>query len=137
MIRSGSTITMEAWDMKYKPNSDWNHAWGSAPVNIIVRHLWGIKPLEPGFARAEIKPQPGSLQWSTITAPTIKGQIKASFRKKRGSEKYLIDIPEGMKAEFVTPPSLCKWIVLNSKKYDATVNRISLKTGKNIIILKQ
>ncbi|HLP74017.1 MAG TPA: hypothetical protein VK155_14020, partial [Bacteroidales bacterium] len=27
MIRSGSTITLEAWDMKYKPNSDWNHAW--------------------------------------------------------------------------------------------------------------
>ncbi|HOK26790.1 MAG TPA: family 78 glycoside hydrolase catalytic domain [Bacteroidales bacterium] len=137
MIRSGSTITMEAWDMKYKPNSDWNHAWGSAPANIIVRYLWGIKPLEPGFARAEIKPQPGSLKWSTITAPTIKGQIKASFRKKRGSEKYLIDIPEGMKAEFVPPPSLYKWIVLNGKKYDATINRISLKTGKNIIILKQ
>lgn len=34
MIRSGSTMTMEAWDMKYKPNSDWNHAWGAAPANM-------------------------------------------------------------------------------------------------------
>jgi alpha-L-rhamnosidase len=42
MIRVGSTITMEAWDMKYKPNSDWNHAWGAAPANIIPRHLWGF-----------------------------------------------------------------------------------------------
>src|SRR5690606_24731475 len=41
MIKVGSTITMEAWDMKYKPNSDWNHAWGAAPANIIPRHLWG------------------------------------------------------------------------------------------------
>lgn len=28
MIRTGSTITMEAWDKLYKPNLDWNHAWG-------------------------------------------------------------------------------------------------------------
>ena len=27
MIRYGSTITMEAWDKRYKPNLDLNHAW--------------------------------------------------------------------------------------------------------------
>ena len=35
MIRVGSTITLEAWDNKYKPNQDWNHAWGAAPANLI------------------------------------------------------------------------------------------------------
>ena len=45
MIRSGSTISMEAWDLKYKPNSDWNHAWGSAPANIIPGYMWGIRPV--------------------------------------------------------------------------------------------
>ncbi len=59
MIRSGSTITMEAWDMKYKPNSDWNHAWGAAPANIIPGYMWGIAPAEPGFAKAVIRPQLG------------------------------------------------------------------------------
>ena len=39
MIRAGSTITMEAWDDKYKPNQDWNHAWGAVPANIIPRYL--------------------------------------------------------------------------------------------------
>ena len=35
MIRFGSTITMEAWDKRYKPNLDLNHAWGAAPANIL------------------------------------------------------------------------------------------------------
>ncbi|MDO5567206.1 MAG: family 78 glycoside hydrolase catalytic domain, partial [Planctomycetia bacterium] len=28
MLRLGSTISLEAWDDCYKPNQDWNHAWG-------------------------------------------------------------------------------------------------------------
>jgi len=32
--RVGTTIALEAWDMKYKPNLDWNHAWGAAPANV-------------------------------------------------------------------------------------------------------
>src|SRR5690606_39253147 len=63
MIRKGSTITMEAWDNKYKPNQDWNHAWGAVPANIIPRKLMGIEPLEAGFEKIRIKPQPGTLEF--------------------------------------------------------------------------
>ena len=80
MIRSGSTITMEAWDMKYKPNSDWNHAWGAAPANIIPRQLWGIQPKTPGFATVRIHPQMGDLKFSTIKTPTLTGSIKGDYR---------------------------------------------------------
>ena len=52
MIRVGSTISLEAWDNKYKPNQDWNHAWGAAPANIIPRRLMGVEPLTPGFGTA-------------------------------------------------------------------------------------
>lgn len=137
MIRAGSTITMEAWDMKYKPNADWNHAWGAAPANIIVRHLWGIRPLAPGFARAEIKPQPGNLLYSDIIAPTIRGQIKASYRKqKKGTGKYLIEIPEDISAEFVFLPGRFRKITVNGKSHKSANNRISLETGNNTLLLK-
>ena len=39
MMKQGSTITLEAWNMKDKPNLDWNHAWGAAPANLIPRFL--------------------------------------------------------------------------------------------------
>ncbi|WP_430974569.1 family 78 glycoside hydrolase catalytic domain [Sunxiuqinia rutila] len=79
MIRAGSTITMEAWDNKYKPNQDWNHAWGAVPANIIPRKLMGIEPLEPGFSKIRIKPQPGTLKQAQIKCPTIRGNVQVSF----------------------------------------------------------
>jgi len=46
--------------MRYKPNSDWNHAWGAAPANIIPRQLWGIQPKVPGFKVVHIRPKWGA-----------------------------------------------------------------------------
>jgi Bacterial alpha-L-rhamnosidase. len=105
MIRSGSTITMEAWDMKYKPNSDWNHAWGAAPANIIPGFMWGIAPIEPGFAKAVIRPQLGNLKYSKVMVPTIRGSIIAGFRVNGKSKEYSITIPANMKCDFITPGS--------------------------------
>src|SRR5690554_3095570 len=71
MIRIGYTITTEAWDDVFKPNQDWNHAWGSAPANLIPRKLMGIEPMEPGFSKIKIKPQPATLKNASIKYPTI------------------------------------------------------------------
>jgi len=96
MIRVGSTIAMEAWDMKYKPNSDWNHAWGAAPANIIPGYLWGMYPAEPGFARVTVKPQLSHLTHSKVTVPTIRGQITAEFSNTGNSMEYLVTLPANM-----------------------------------------
>ena len=70
--RVGTTISLEAWDNKYKPNQDWNHAWGAAPANIIPRCLMGVEPLEPGWRRVRIRPQPGSLSQASLDLPTVR-----------------------------------------------------------------
>ena len=44
-------ISWEAWDLKYKLNQDWNHAWGAAPANLLPRYVLGAEPLEPGWQR--------------------------------------------------------------------------------------
>jgi hypothetical protein len=101
MIKAGSTIAMEAWDMKYKPNSDWNHAWGAAPANIIPGYLWGIFPAKPGFAKVIIKPQLSNLDYSKVIVPTIRGQINAEFRHNGNKMEYLITLPANMEGEFI------------------------------------
>ena len=99
MIRAGSTISMEAWDNKYKPNQDWNHAWGAVPANAIPRHLMGVQPLEPGFRRVRIKPQIGSLKSVSAIIPTIRGPIFVEIKDK----KLDVTIPANMEAEVVLP----------------------------------
>lgn len=104
MIRVGSTITLEAWDNKYKPNQDWNHAWGAAPANLIPRKLMGIEPLEPGFRKIRIKPQPGPLKSAEIKHPTIQGDITMSFTNDPGRSFRLdVDIPANTTADIYLP----------------------------------
>jgi hypothetical protein len=104
MIRSGSTVTLEAWDAKFKPNLDWNHAWGAVPSNIVTRGLWGIIPLSPGFGVAQIKPQTGGLSASKIKAPTIRGAINCGFNTDNSTHFDLqVSIPLNMKAIVSVP----------------------------------
>ena len=79
MIRTGSTLTTEAWDTRYKPNQDWNHAWGAAPANIIVRRLMGVEPLTPAFETIQIKPQPATLRRASLQLATLRGTISVDF----------------------------------------------------------
>ncbi|ANI89632.1 alpha-L-rhamnosidase [Arachidicoccus ginsenosidimutans] len=79
MIRTGATMTTEAWDMEFKGNEDWGHAWGSAPANIIVRKLMGVTPLTPAFGTVQIKPQPGTLNRATLKVATLRGRVEVSF----------------------------------------------------------
>ena len=100
----GTTITLEAWDNKYKPNQDWNHAWGAAPANIIPRCLMGIEPLEPGFAKVRIKPQVGSLRSGSLDLPTVRGTIHVDFASMPNESFVLnVDIPANVEAMVYLP----------------------------------
>jgi len=123
MIRSGSTITMEAWDNKYKSNLDWNHAWGTVPASVIPRKLMGIEPLTPGFSKIRIKPQPGSLQWAEIKVPTVRGDIFMSFQNNiRQSFSMKLTIPGNTEAAVYLP----FW----AKSQKVTMNGIPVKYRK-------
>ncbi len=106
MIQAGSTITMEAWDDQYKPNQDWNHAWGAAPANIIPRFLMGVRPLEPGFAKVLIQPQPGPIQHASLKLPTIRGTIQVAWEMREERFQLDISLPANMQARVALPFSV-------------------------------
>ena len=97
MLAKGATITMEAWDDSFKPNQDWNHPWGAAPGNIIVRGLCGIRPLEPGFRKFIVDPQPAGLTHFQVKTPTPHGAILLEMPKPG---QYHLTVPEGTEAVF-------------------------------------
>jgi len=102
MLERGTTITWEAWDQKYKPNQDWNHAWGAAPANILPRFVLGVQPLAPGWRRARIKPVPGTLTRAEGVVPTPRGPIRVEWT---GGERFALTIalPAAMSAAIELP----------------------------------
>jgi len=105
MLRVGSTVTLEAWDWKFKNNLDWNHAWGAAPANIIPRRLVGVEPIEPGCSRVRIQPRPGWLRWFHAKVPTIRGPVVVEFRRGLDQTRLDVELPANMVAEVVPPLS--------------------------------
>lgn len=102
--KTGTTITLEAWDPALKPNLDWNHAWGAAPSNVITRKLMGIEPLEPGFKRLRIKPQTASLDYAKIRTPTPRGPVLLEITGSDAATwSAAVAIPRGAAAEFHVP----------------------------------
>jgi hypothetical protein len=128
MLELGSTMTLEAWDAKFKPNLTWNHAWGTAPANIISRFLLGVRPLTPGYEKILIAPRPGTLQWAKAQIPTPKGPVQVEFHQ---GENFVLEVEvpadttahvslpvkEHHKANTL-PPYLA--VTMNSKNVSAT-----------------
>lgn len=103
MIKSGSTMTWEAWDWKYKNNLDWNHAWGTAPANIIPRWLMGIRP-KNGFRQVMIQPCLGSMRHARLKHPTPFGPIEIRVSNPpRHPLEVQIELPAGVEATVALP----------------------------------
>lgn len=138
MIRIGATITLEAWDMKYKPNSDWNHAWGAVPANIIPRQLWGIQPKTAGGSVVSIRPQLGKLASSEIKVPFMMGNVSASYKRTGdGMKHFTFDVPANMAAEVEIKTNAEDKVRVNGKQVASAFKTLQLGPGKHEITLEE
>jgi len=123
MVESGTTITWEAWDQRYKPNQDWNHAWGAAPANLLPRFVLGAQPLTPGWSRARIRPNPGNLSFASGKIPTPRGPVLVSW--KNGPAFTLsLTLPTDMTAQVELPATAAAQRVFSGGQ-PVSVHRVS------------
>lgn len=121
MVNSGTTITWEAWDLKYKPNQDWNHAWGAAPGNLLPRYVLGAEPLLPGWKTARISPKIGNLTSAKGKIPTQMGSILVEWKNEK-TFKIKLHIPDGMDAQVDLPKvGTSSRVLLNGNPVQASV----------------
>lgn len=134
MTVSGSIMTLEVWDIKCKPNLDWNYVRRTAPANIITRYMWVITSASPDFAIVKIKPHLNALKYSKIKVPRIKGAIMANYKLRRHCrEKYSIELPEeGTVREFILTGNHSK-IRMNRRKVKSNSNTQSVHSRTSII----
>ncbi len=102
MVDSGTTISWEAWDLKYKGNQDWNHAWGAAPANLLPRFVLGVEPMEAGWGQVRVRPSTGSLTQASGKIPSRHGPLFVAWDNTDG---FTLDLtlPPGITAHLELP----------------------------------
>ncbi len=74
-----------------------------APLYCLFMNVAGIRPLEPGFGRCEIRPQLGDLEALDLTAQTVRGPIHFHSQGPLGRRELVITLPAGCEGELVLP----------------------------------
>ncbi len=143
MIRFGTTVTSEAWDLKYKKNMTWNHAWGAIPAYVIARKICGIEPEEASFSKIKIQPHPGKLKWAKIKHPTIRGSIELGFQNLEDAFVLELTVPANTMSDVYIPNKfenyqlLCNGKLINGFGADNTVLIRDVVPGKYKFELKR
>ena len=119
MLEQGATMTTEAWDVDFKKNLTWNHAWGAAPANILSRFVLGVQPARPGYSEILIAPQLGTLEWARGQVPTPLGPVTVAATN--GDVFNLeVNLPPNSTARIKVPRRTVGQVVLDGKIIEAT-----------------
>ncbi len=114
MLESGTTITWEAWDQHYKPNQDWNHAWGAAPANLLPRFVAGVRVDGPGGSRITVQPEVGGLKSCYARVPTMRGPVEIQWWSDE-TFRLSLAMPRGMAAQLILPATGHQQVFLNGR----------------------
>lgn len=74
------------------------HGWSSGPTAFLAEEVLGIRILEPGCRKMEIRPQLGNLKWAEGTYPTPFGTIFVRCE---------VDEQGQYKVEYKAPKEIC------------------------------
>ena len=90
-----------------------NHAWSGGPLVIMSKYFAGIRPVDAGYEKVEIKPQYSMSDRMNCTVPSVKGLITLDYEKV--SDVYNVDLtlPQGVKAVISVPKGAV--LTVNSK----------------------
>lgn len=125
------TTLYEGWGIGKKGfgGGTTNHAWSGGAQIVISQHLFGIKPLEVGYKTFLIEPCPASFTSGTLSFPTVRGTISASFKNNPEEFSMKLHIPKGTTA--IVRLSEQGVIRINGKQKKATT--FKLVAGKYTI----
>ena len=104
---------METWPSGTAPGSGgtggtWSHPWCAGPNSAIVRLLLGVQPIEAGWQRFQLAPQPSSLKTINATVPFVFGetaaQVALEIAQTTTSLSVRFTVPAGTSAAVCLPP---------------------------------
>jgi hypothetical protein len=100
-VKANNTL-QEDWDAQPDSPQQWSHC-PVAPLYIAYQGLMGLKPLEPGFKRYELRPQLGGLEDLELTAFTVQGPVALRSQGGPGQREVTLQLPPAGQGELVLP----------------------------------
>ena len=99
-VAKGATSLWEDWD----EGASRNHIMFGDFAAWAYERLAGILPLEPGFRRFRIAPEPiAALEFVEASTETPYGTVRSAWRRTDGKVVYRVSVPSGTTAELVLP----------------------------------
>ena len=105
------TTLFEGWEIgssKYGGGTT-NHAWSGGAITVIGAELCGIKPVEAGYKKFEVRPQVAGVDELALEFPTVKGHVSYSHKVDGKDIRFTVTVPRGTKAHFVYK-DVDKWL---------------------------
>jgi alpha-L-rhamnosidase len=99
MLARGATTLWES----YEPTASLCHGFSATPVYQLSTEVLGVFPLEPGFTRFRLCPQPGGLEYARGAFPTVRGDVRVAWQRQTDGLALEVTVPESMEAELVAP----------------------------------
>ncbi len=125
-VDMGATTVWERWNSLMPdgtPNPDgmnsYNHyAYGSV-MEFVYRRIAGIEPLESGFKKINIVPNPcKGLASVKAEYESVNGDIVSGYEQKYGKIKFTMEIPDGVQAEIVLPNEQPITVICGKYEYE-------------------
>ena len=110
-LTMGATTIWERWDsvlpdgtLNSTGMTSLNHYALGAVADWLHRVVGGIEPLEPGYRRCRIAPQPGGGLTRARTAhDTVRGRIEVAWDASEDQRVVRVEVPPGVTADVVLP----------------------------------
>ncbi|MGH1548011.1 family 78 glycoside hydrolase catalytic domain [Leifsonia poae] len=110
-VTMGATTVWERWDSMLPDGTinpgemtSFNHYALGAVADWMHRVVGGLAPLEPGYARVLVAPQPGGgLTEAATSLETPHGRVSVSWRVADGSFTVEAELPEGVEGVLRLP----------------------------------
>ncbi|PRB43491.1 alpha-L-rhamnosidase [Arthrobacter sp. MYb23] len=110
-VGQGGTTIWERWDSMLPDGSinpgemtSFNHYALGAVADWMHRVVAGLAPLEPGYRKILVKPQPGGgLSWASARHETPYGTASVQWRIDDGGLTVVVEIPTGTTARVELP----------------------------------
>lgn len=80
MVNGGASTCWEAWDLDAKWNTSLCHGWASAPIQVLVEGIVGLRPGEPGWRTTSFEPHiPVGMAPFRLEVPTPAGRLEVRY----------------------------------------------------------